>query len=361
MTRQRLDGIDYELLETAPDEVLRSKISALWTLAGVTIPDPEQRLNEVRAVAWQGENLIAVSSCARTREPNTQQILWDIRGLVHPDFRSHKVISLLAYALMEQLEQGWHAGKDPAVIGIMLALEAAQFHEDHMPMSGSRQTPFNATSKFFFEVGQLASGTRIGVYYFPGSYFCYPGENTPRQPAPVSVSEASLPAEFVYQRIDTSLAELIIQFWLAEGALLDREHCLSRLPQVAAVCRDGDRIVAVASVFPGIVEQLGCQLYVLRVFVGQAYRQQHLALGLIAEIYAGLNEAFSAGQLEPRLPGMVMSIHHAGVSGRITNAYAPRVGFALAGFDSAGNQLRLRWFEAATLGDRKQAAKLLAD
>ena len=69
MTRQNLDGIDYELLNHEPDEALRSKIKALWALADVTIANPEQRLSEIRAVAWQGDLLVAVSSCAAVREP----------------------------------------------------------------------------------------------------------------------------------------------------------------------------------------------------------------------------------------------------------------------------------------------------
>ena len=355
MTRQNLDGIDYELLNHEPDEALRSKIKALWALADVTIANPEQRLSEIRAVAWQGDLLVAVSSCAAVREPNTQQLLWDTRALVHPDYRAHKLVSHLFDFLIENLEQQWLSGRSPTVMGILLALEAVQFQNDGMPLSNTRVPPFPGSGKFFFDVGQMPNGARVMVCYFAGAKFCWPGEVSPRQSAPVKISAAALPSAFVYNNVDATLAEQLIQFWLDEGALSDREHCMSRLPQVAAVCRDGDAIAAVASIFPGKIEHLGAQLNVLRVFVGKRHRQRHLALGMVNTVFEGLNQSFKERRQLPQYPGMVFSIQNTAVGGWIDNADAPRTGFCLAGFDAAGNQLRLRWFDGATQGDRKQS------
>ena len=153
----------------------------------------------------------------------------------------------------------------------------------------------------------------------------------------------------VWKHITPELAEEITAFWIAEKALPKSAKPDARAQQVVVVMRDdGGAIAAVSSALPRVVPRLRQVLYYYRTFCGAAHRGNKTSTPMMQATQKALLE-YNLGLPKPEAIGVIIEIENAMIAGHYTEAFWPQTGFSFIGYSPRGLQLRVSYFEGATL------------
>jgi hypothetical protein len=162
------------------------------------------------------------------------------------------------------------------------------------------------------------------------------------------VSEARI--DVVRGRMAPETADELIAFWSAQGALREAA-ARQRLAEVVCVLRDADGEVAgVNSVYADRVEQIaGRRFWIYRSFLRPDSRDRSAAM--IEAAFAALDEEFAATGEGP--VGLCVLVADREEMLRRPEAVWPGTSFLYAGYDERGAQIRIAYFEGATIGPGK--------
>ena len=152
-----------------------------------------------------------------------------------------------------------------------------------------------------------------------------------------------------------SCQEEVVRFWAAESALQEREG-RQRAPQLLVVARDpDDRVAAVSTAVPILVEQLGFECFYFRTFVGRAHRIRGLgSTGIVQQMllksHEYLNQRFAAGH-DPMVLGLYMQIENRNVMIRRNEAIWRDGGANVVyiGRTTSGQHVRVWYFDGARI------------
>ncbi len=152
----------------------------------------------------------------------------------------------------------------------------------------------------------------------------------------------------VWQDKSEALVDELVEFWLDEKALPDRDQARKRAPQVIFILRDqDDRIAAVSTVYRQKNPQLGLDLYYFRCFTAQKHRHLGLARVLIVAAFNHLNQRFAGGE-EPEVKGVAVEVESPILVQNLKWLVWPASRFAYIGKTQRGAQVRIRYFDGAT-------------
>ena len=330
------------------DHNTRDEILKLWANEQAVIDDPEDRLTEVAFVAYAAGELVGITSKKLIRESNTGQPLYALRALVSKDWRQQSLAyDLLAHSINAR-GNAFADGSDLSAVGLLFELEAS-FIINRPILESSKTYHFSASKvpTTFHFIGFDQRGIGEFVHYFPGAKIM----GIPRKPLGIKPQNTSPAPKLRHELVDGDLTEdqqeKLIALWLDAGVLPNRDACLARIPQVAALAYNADSIVGVGSVFPVLVPQLRAELLGYRSFISTEVRGSQTATELLNVIFEDRNRRFANSDHSSQLPGIAYSLQNAQLNASIVDLISPRSGFILAGFDKEGRQIRVRYFDGA--------------
>jgi hypothetical protein len=138
----------------------------------------------------------------------------------------------------------------------------------------------------------------------------------------------------------------VLELWTRESEL-DRDEATRRLSELLLVVIDPDRrLVAISTAYPARSERLRAELWHIRMFVAAAHRQRFLAAGMSRSVAEYLTQRHVSG-IDPRGIGMVYEIESEILKRNLNQAVSPAGKFTFIGLDSAGRDIRVRYFPGA--------------
>lgn len=332
------------------DHNTREGILKLWENEQAVIDDPEARLAQVTFVAYAAGELVGITSAKLIHEQNTRQPLYALRALVGKDWRQQSLAyDLLAHSI-EQRGNAFADGSDLSAVGLLFELEAS-FVLNRPTLESSKTYHFsvNKTPKTFHFIGFDDRGIGEFVHYFPGAKIMGMARKSPSIKPQTIAPAPELRHELVHGNLTEEQQDKLIKLWLSAGVLPNRDACLARLPQVAALAYNADSVVGVGSLFPVVVPHLRAELLGYRSFISAEVRGGQTATELLNVIFEERNRQFANNDVNTALPGIAYSLQNAQLNASVVELISPRSGFILAGFDKEGRQIRVRYFDGATI------------
>ncbi len=240
----------------------------------------------------------------------------------------------LPAALEREVFASLHAASTGDPVGLCLLLTPAEAAE--RPDAQWSDPPF-------VYAGHLPDGRQVRVAYFePVSI--EPGV-PPLTAAPVWDRDVG-PRLAVFREQDDVSPDEVAAFWIREGAVPE-EEARRRVDEVlvVAIADDGD-IAGVTTAYLAFNEQLGADVWHLRVFVAKAHRGQAFGLGLVIVAREELGRRWASGK-DRRAPGILMEITNPFLRRTGPNAWWTPHAFWFVGENARGDHLRVHWFPGA--------------
>ncbi len=151
------------------DPKLRQDAKAFWLREGVTPAFIEQRINELCAVAYHGDDPVAVATAEITYVASLRNKFFNYRCMVGSHFRQHNMAwKISAYCF--KLLQDWSvAHPDEKVLGLMLYIETDKFA---VPQRKPVRDDFGMSLIF---VGYAPDGRQVRIVWFDHAELDEPG------------------------------------------------------------------------------------------------------------------------------------------------------------------------------------------
>lgn len=137
----------------------------------------------------------------------------------------------------------------------------------------------------------------------------------------------------------------VIDLWTRE-ADLDAEEAQRRLSELVLIVTDPDRrLVGISTAYLARSGRLRAELWHIRMFVSAADRQRAVAGGMSRVLAEHLTERYLSG--DPRGIGMIYEIESDVLKRGLNQGVSPAGKFVFIGVDSAGRDIRVRYFPGA--------------
>ncbi|ABW67782.1 hypothetical protein [Desulfosudis oleivorans] len=161
--------------------------------------------------------------------------------------------------------------------------------------------------------------------------------------------EPGFSMEWVFGKVDEKLAEEIVSFWLAEGAIKE-DRARQRVPEAAKIGRDPNGTLAgVCTLQYRQTPRLNnMPLWHVRAFVSKPHRRSSLAFCLLHTTVDDMQVLYDTGE-ERRAPGFFMEVENPSLRQLTHQGLWAYRRFAYLGDDARGNHLRVQYFKGAEL------------
>ncbi len=164
------------------------------------------------------------------------------------------------------------------------------------------------------------------------------------------MSEEKIKLQRVWQSLTEALTQEIVEFWLAQGAVRDREVALQRVTQVVFVARsESGELVAVNTAYQRHHEQLDLSFYYVRAFVAEPARRSQLAVVMLRRLQSFFDELFQMGALSPAV-GLFLEVENPVIKKFRNEAIWPTTKFVYVGQNARGDHQRVYYFDDARIG-----------
>lgn len=118
----------------------------------------------------------------------------------------------------------------------------------------------------------------------------------------------SFALQCVWKHASDALREEAADFWLAEGAVKQRDQALLRGEHLLVIARDRNgKIAALSTAYKEPVHNFGFSLFLFQMFIGKAHRRLGLAQDIMLLAGRELEQRFAAGENRDAL-GLVVEI-----------------------------------------------------
>lgn len=143
-------------------------------------------------------------------------------------------------------------------------------------------------------------------------------------------------------------ADRLVDFWLEQGALSDREEAARRVGEAVHVAIDSDgTIVGVSTTYLAYNEQLRMDLWHQRGYVAEAHRVSSIGMQFAIRGIDHFEEAFTEGR-DVRAGGILQVIENAGIKKYFNRGTEPPTDMTFIGENERGDHVRVHWFAGAT-------------
>ncbi len=255
---------------------------------------------------------------------------WHFRTSVPPD-----QADVLLYTTFERLNAEFEPGGD-GPIGVAVAIPAVH---------AARRPEAVWEDPRMVYAGALPDGAQLRIGYFDGA------DIAPRE-IPLTPPDHRLlaggPRIVVFDEQDVVDAGAIIRFWLAEQAM-DADEAQRRVSQVLLVALgDAGEVVAVATRYLLVHEQLGLPMWHGRVLVGREHRRSALAIRLVLHLRLTMSQRFVTGR-DRRGHGILFEVENP-ILRRFAIEAHWLTGYTFIGERAAdGAHIRVHWFPGASV------------
>lgn len=153
----------------------------------------------------------------------------------------------------------------------------------------------------------------------------------------------------VWNQVTPELAQELIAFWREQKAIVDDAAAQQRAQQVVCIARDaGGTLCGVGTAVVKILPRLRQPTYYYRQFFAKPLRGQHQELPFFQRCKQVLQD-FNAGLERPESLGILLEIENAKIAAAYKAAVEPGFDAVFIGYSPRGLQLRVSYFENATL------------
>lgn len=153
----------------------------------------------------------------------------------------------------------------------------------------------------------------------------------------------------VWRQVTPELAQELIAFWREQKAIVDDAAAEQRAQQVVCIARDADgALCGVGTAVVKILPRLRQPTYYYRQFFAKPLRGQHQELPFFQRCKQVLQD-FNAGLKRPESLGILLEIENAKIAAAYKAAVEPGFDAVFIGYSPRGLQLRVSYFENATL------------
>jgi hypothetical protein len=153
----------------------------------------------------------------------------------------------------------------------------------------------------------------------------------------------------VWRQVTPELVDELAAFWVTHKALASGEQGQRRARQAVLVARDADGAVCgVATAMVRVLPRLRQPMYYYRQFFAPRVRGQALAEGFFDRAKQVL-QAWNASLPQPESLGLLLEIENRQLAAKFDRAYMQRTDSTFIGYSPRGLQLRVSYFEGATL------------
>ncbi len=152
-----------------------------------------------------------------------------------------------------------------------------------------------------------------------------------------------------WRQVTPELKEELVAFWKRNQALGDPALAASRAEQAVCIGRDDEgALCAVGTAVLRTLPRLRQPMYYYRQFFAESQRGQRQAVPF-AKRAKEILQAHNATLPVPESLGMLIELESKLLDARYNLAYAPKTDYTFIGYSPRGLQLRVSYFEGATL------------
>ena len=162
-------------------------------------------------------------------------------------------------------------------------------------------------------------------------------------------SRAMLDVIPVWRGIGPGLSRELVELWGRTRAIANAFTAASRSSQAVCIARDADgTICAVGTAMLRVLPRLQEPMYYYRQYFAPEFRGHGHAVAFYNRARAILGE-YNAGLATPESLGVVVELENAQLSTRFAQAHHAAADSTFIGYSPRGLQLRVSYFEGATL------------
>jgi hypothetical protein len=152
----------------------------------------------------------------------------------------------------------------------------------------------------------------------------------------------------VWQQGDARAQDDAIAFWRGQNLLPAKADHRLRAAQLCVVAYEGDQMIAVSTINVRNMVMLKGKFAMFRCAASPDHRRGGLATQMAARSRRVI-EAWSAQHLDRQILGMACVVQGPELSAKKSSPIWPQSGMNLAGYNNAGQQIRVAWFAHAVV------------
>jgi hypothetical protein len=320
-----------------------------WMAEGAPIKDVEERLGEVRILAYVNDELAGVGTLHMRALEVLQCNLLGTRVFVGADYRRAGGAHLITQALVKSMERQFNDRDNIDAIGAVVVSEAKfSLDDDRAPCQWGYPEEQDGPRIEFNLFKVTSDGRPQYVYYFENASLFEQGPVVEPIGNRLKPNSDSITLTFNWGHLTEAQANQVIGLWLGHGVMESREACLKRLPQVAALAWQGERVVGIASLFEVPYEPARAQFYGFRSFIAPEARGGSTATRLLDVVYTSLNTRYLQGELSEEFHGVAFVLQNERLNKQVHRPMGRDIRSVFIGFLN-DMQLRVRYFDGATI------------
>ena len=164
----------------------------------------------------------------------------------------------------------------------------------------------------------------------------------------------------VWKQVTPALADELVAFWRDNNAIMSEAVAQRRVEQVVCIARDErGALCGVGTALVKVLPRLRQPTYYYRQFFAKSLRGQHQELAFFQRCKQVL-QAYNAGLAQAESLGILLEIENAKIAAAYKRAIEPGFDAVFIGYSPRGLQLRVSYFDDASLLPPVQVAAPVA-
>jgi GNAT superfamily N-acetyltransferase len=158
-----MQGVEFQFVWRRRSESIDKSVGEFWLgLGAISVPEIQDRLNELCAVASTGGKTVATSTARIVQSSTVRERLLYYRTLVAPEYRKQKLAQELCAFPRNAFAQWARENPEHRLKGLLIVFQAREFAElDRLPVA-------KLAGLDFIFVGHNNDGERMRVVWFDG-------------------------------------------------------------------------------------------------------------------------------------------------------------------------------------------------
>lgn len=336
-------------LEHPLDTATAKALSTFWIEEEAPVDDIDTRLKEARLLALVDGKIAGVATAYLTTPKALGCPVYAVRTFVGKAFRRSRGAHLLTKAFVEKAEELFNTSADISALGVMASVEVAHIASGD-PVACRWGYPHeDGTPHIEFNLFKLTrDGRPQYVHFFEHASLFADGPVVESKIDRIDGADDSLRLTFALGSLSEPDAQQVLGLWLGNGVMETREAALQRLPQVAALAWQGDRIVGVASVFEVPHEPVNAKFFGFRSFISPEARGGSAATRLLNLVFDNLEQKIEAGAISADFHGVAYVLQNERLNKQVHKPMGPNLRSVFIGYLN-DMQLRVKYFKSAKI------------
>jgi hypothetical protein len=153
----------------------------------------------------------------------------------------------------------------------------------------------------------------------------------------------------VWKHVTPELAQELMAFWQANKAIVEPAAAANRAMQAICIARDEAGVLCgTGTAVVKILPRLRQPMYYYRQYFARSLRGQHQELPFYLRAKQVLQD-YNASLAQPESLGILLEVENGKIAAAYKHAYEPAFDATFIGYSPRGLQLRVSYFDGATL------------